>query len=467
MKNISKMRQKNSNEQENGKFTCPEDLNANQSETDEITTLKQKIDLATRKLNQVLLNYEGLENKSQSLQQNFLAVTDIQEKCKMPEDREEKLKQELLILESHRSMNMIDRREAEMLKQEIEEKSRLQLEENLEKISAISQTAVKAHEQLEQRKEKAFTLKILDMKSRLRDMESSLCRAQDHEDIERFKLGIYQQCYHDKLNVTAALYEQINIANKRKVKLQEDIATTVAEEELLTHSHTGAVHNPKETSVSSLHHQDGSGLSRNVTPSLGTSHCQQRGRAFRKKGQRRLPSANKRKVKLQEDIATIVAEEELLTHSHTGAVHIQEETSVSGLHHHDGFGLSGNVTQSLGISRHQQRGRAFRKKGQRRSPSANKRKVKLQEDIATIVAEEELLTHSHTGAVHIQEETSVSGPHHHDGFGMSGNVTPSLGTSHCQQRGRAFRKKGQHRLPSANKRKVKLQRAFRKTERPT
>ena len=73
--------------------------------------------------------------------------------------------------------------------------------------------------------------------------------------------------------------------------------------------------------------------------------------------------------------------------------------------------------------------------------------MKLQEDIATIVAEEELLTHSHTGAVHIQEETSVSGPHHHDGFGMSGNVTPSLGTSHCQQRGRAFRKKGQHRLP--------------------
>ena len=37
------MRQKNSNEQENGKFTCPEDLNANQSETDEITTLKQKV----------------------------------------------------------------------------------------------------------------------------------------------------------------------------------------------------------------------------------------------------------------------------------------------------------------------------------------------------------------------------------------------------------------------------------------
>ena len=60
----------------------------------------------------------------------------------MPEDREEKLKQELLIVESHRSMNMIDRREAEMLKQEIEEKSRLQLEENLEKISAISQVNI-------------------------------------------------------------------------------------------------------------------------------------------------------------------------------------------------------------------------------------------------------------------------------------------------------------------------------------
>ncbi|GAB1286018.1 POTE ankyrin domain family member 2 [Apodemus speciosus] len=139
MKNFYKMRQANSNEQENRKFTCPEDLNANQSETDESNILKQKIDLAAGRLNQVLFNSKELENKSQSLHQNVLAMTAIQEKSKMPEGREEKLKQELLILETHRSMNMIEHREAEIFKQEIEEKPRLQLEENVEGISVFLQ----------------------------------------------------------------------------------------------------------------------------------------------------------------------------------------------------------------------------------------------------------------------------------------------------------------------------------------
>ena len=38
-----------------------------------------------------------------------------------------------------------------------------------------------------------------------------LHRAQAHEDSARFMLGVYQQCYHDQLNVIAALYEQINM----------------------------------------------------------------------------------------------------------------------------------------------------------------------------------------------------------------------------------------------------------------
>ena len=98
-----------------------------------------QIDLATGQLNQALFNSEELENKSQSLHQNILAMTDIQEKCKIPEDREEKLKQELSILETHRSTNMIDCREAEMLKQETEETCRLQREEKKEEISVILQ----------------------------------------------------------------------------------------------------------------------------------------------------------------------------------------------------------------------------------------------------------------------------------------------------------------------------------------
>lgn len=287
MKKFYKMKQKNSNEQENGKFTCPEDLNDNQSETDEVTTLKQKIDLATRQLNQVLLKSEELEKKSQSLHQKILAMTAIQEKCKMPEDREEKLKQELLSLETHRSMNMIDRREAEMLKQETEERCRLQLEEKLQEISVILQTSSEAHEQSEQRKSNAFASKILDMECRNKDMESRLLRAQAQEESSRLMLGIYQQLYHDQLTVTAAQHGQIDIATQKKVKLQEDIATIVSETEQLPHSHTVAVHIPEETSVSGLHHHDG--FNGNVTPSLGTSSHQHRVGAFRRRNQRRLP----------------------------------------------------------------------------------------------------------------------------------------------------------------------------------
>ena len=98
-----------------------------------------QIDLATGQLNQALFNSEELENKSQSLHQNILAMTDIQEKCKIPEDREEKLKQELSILETHRSTNMVDCREAKMVKQETEETCRLQREEKREEISVILQ----------------------------------------------------------------------------------------------------------------------------------------------------------------------------------------------------------------------------------------------------------------------------------------------------------------------------------------
>lgn len=101
-----------------------------------------QIDLATRQLNQVLFKSEELKKKSQSLHQKIVAMTAIQEKCKMPEDREEKLKQELLILETHRSMNMIDCREAERLKQETEERCRLQLEKKLEEISMILQVNI-------------------------------------------------------------------------------------------------------------------------------------------------------------------------------------------------------------------------------------------------------------------------------------------------------------------------------------
>lgn len=43
LKKFYKMKQKYSNEQEIRKFTCPEDLNDNQSETDEVTILKQKV----------------------------------------------------------------------------------------------------------------------------------------------------------------------------------------------------------------------------------------------------------------------------------------------------------------------------------------------------------------------------------------------------------------------------------------
>lgn len=37
------MRQKNLNEEENTKSTCPEDLNTNQSETEEINVLRHKV----------------------------------------------------------------------------------------------------------------------------------------------------------------------------------------------------------------------------------------------------------------------------------------------------------------------------------------------------------------------------------------------------------------------------------------
>lgn len=118
------------------------------------------------------------------------------------------------------------------------------------------------------------------MKCRIKDMESIFSRAQAHEDSVRFKLEIYQQCYHGQLTVTASRSEQINNASKRQVKLQKDRARPAAETELRTHKHTRAVHIPEEAGVSHLYHHVG--FNGNVTPVLGTSSCQQRVRADRK-----------------------------------------------------------------------------------------------------------------------------------------------------------------------------------------
>lgn len=101
-----------------------------------------QIDLATEKLNQVLFHCEQLKNENQLLHQKAEAMTAIQEKHKMLEDRREMLNQEFLSIETHMQKNMIERREAETLKQEIEEQSRLQLMEVLDGISRFSKVNI-------------------------------------------------------------------------------------------------------------------------------------------------------------------------------------------------------------------------------------------------------------------------------------------------------------------------------------
>ncbi|XP_063133088.1 ankyrin repeat domain-containing protein 26-like isoform X8 [Rattus norvegicus] len=278
VKNIFKMRQKNLNEEENTKSTCPEDLNTNQSETEEINVLRHKIDLATEKLNQVLFHCEQLKNENQLLHQKAEAMTAIQEKHKMLEDRREMLNQEFLSIETHMQKNMIERREAETLKQEIEEQSRLQLMEVLDGISRFSKTQSQAHEKAEQEKENSFALKLSDMECRVKDLESKLCRAQVQEDSVRFKLEVYQQCYLDQLKVTTALTKQIN-ASKNQEQVEEDSTSTrlTSEEELITHPYTRGVYIPEKTGVS--HHRHSVEFNGTFTPSLGTSSHQQRVKA--------------------------------------------------------------------------------------------------------------------------------------------------------------------------------------------
>ncbi|XP_032741100.1 ankyrin repeat domain-containing protein 26-like [Rattus rattus] len=244
--------------------------------------LKDSIDLATEKLNEVLFYCEQLKNENQLLHQKAEAMTAIQEKHKMLEDRQEMLNQEFLSLETHMQKNMIERREAETLKQEIEEQSRLQLMEVLDGISRFSKTQSQAHEKAEQEKENSFALKISDMECRVKDLESKLCRAQVQEDSVRFKLEVYQQCYLDQLKVTTALTKQIN-ASKNQEEVEEDSTSTrlTFEEELLTHPYTSGVHIPEETGVS--RHRHSVEFNGTFTPSLGTSSDQQRVRDRRPK----------------------------------------------------------------------------------------------------------------------------------------------------------------------------------------
>lgn len=76
------------------------------------------------------------------LQQALLYMKTMQEKCKILRKDQEKLEEELVNLKSHMEMNMLECDQLEHYKQEVEERARQEIAEQLETINLILQVSL-------------------------------------------------------------------------------------------------------------------------------------------------------------------------------------------------------------------------------------------------------------------------------------------------------------------------------------
>lgn len=98
-----------------------------------------QIDDLTVKLETASLKCLHLDEKNQFLQQELSSMKGIQKRCEKLENKKKELKQELLNLRSYTETNMVDYREVERYKREVEERARQDLVEKLKEVNLFLQ----------------------------------------------------------------------------------------------------------------------------------------------------------------------------------------------------------------------------------------------------------------------------------------------------------------------------------------
>ncbi|KAM6156474.1 ankyrin repeat domain-containing protein 26-like [Erethizon dorsatum] len=218
LKRHFKMMETKFNEQENGEFCFHGDLKSSEFETDNpINPLIHKIDDPAAKLETTSSKCRHVDQNNQFLHQELLMKT-MQKKCETLEEDKKKLEQEVVNLKSHVENVVVE--QVEQYKQEIKERARQELLENLKQVNLFLQTQAASQEHLEQLRECNNASVRSQMELRIKDLESELSEMKTQQDDKKTQLETYKQLYTEEFRTRESLSSKLNKANKRLEKAQ-------------------------------------------------------------------------------------------------------------------------------------------------------------------------------------------------------------------------------------------------------
>nr|XP_034795981.2 coiled-coil domain-containing protein 144A-like isoform X2 [Pan paniscus]XP_054955175.1 coiled-coil domain-containing protein 144A-like isoform X2 [Pan paniscus] len=171
---------------------------------------------------------EGLhvDAEIEVLQQALLYMKTMQEKRETLQKDQEKLEEELVNLKSHMEMNMLERGQLEHYKQEVKERARQEIAEQLENIGLLLQSQKIAHDKLQLKEESNATMKS-QMELRIKDLEFKLYKARTSQaNCNTTELEKYKELYLEELKLRESLSVELN---KRK-EILADVSTKLLQE---------------------------------------------------------------------------------------------------------------------------------------------------------------------------------------------------------------------------------------------
>ncbi|XP_054308848.1 coiled-coil domain-containing protein 144A-like isoform X3 [Pongo pygmaeus] len=172
---------------------------------------------------------EGLhvDAEVEVLQQALLYMKTMQEKHETLQKDQEKLEEELGNLKSHMEMNMLECGQLEHYKQEVEERARQEIAEQLENVGLLLQTQKIAHNKLQLLKEESNATMKSQMELRIKDLEFKLYKAKTSQaDCNTTELEKYKELYLEELKLRESLSDELN---KRK-EILADVSTKLLQE---------------------------------------------------------------------------------------------------------------------------------------------------------------------------------------------------------------------------------------------
>uniref|UniRef100_A0A2K5JIC5 CCDC144C-like coiled-coil domain-containing protein n=1 Tax=Colobus angolensis palliatus TaxID=336983 RepID=A0A2K5JIC5_COLAP len=198
----------------NEDFSCHGDLNIDQLKMDTLfKKLKQKFDELTAEKEAVSSKYVNLAKDNQVLQQEFLSMRKIQEKCEKLEEDKKILEEEVLTLKTHMENNMVELGKGQEYKLELDERI-LQAIEKLEKISLQEQA--KYEKQLEQlNKDNMASLNKKELT--LKDVECKFSNMKTAYEEVTTELEEYKEAFAVALKANNSMSKNLTKLNKKIV----------------------------------------------------------------------------------------------------------------------------------------------------------------------------------------------------------------------------------------------------------